>query len=192
MRPIAQSDRHDGPGLVYELVPSLAGEIDDIVIALVDPVGEPVVSYVLPDVLDRVQFGRARWQGQEGGVLGDLQLSAGVPSGLVEDDKGVRPIADLRRDLIEMPLHGLRVAARQHESGADAALGTDGTEDIGRLGALVLRRPRSRPALGPPSGQLVLLADAGFILEPDLDGPVLWEPRLESCQLFGELFLNWS
>ena len=47
-------------------------------------------------------------------------------------------LADLRRDFVEMPLHGLGVAAGQDEAGADAAGGTDGAEDVGRFGALVL------------------------------------------------------
>ncbi len=49
--------------------------------------------------------------------------------------------ADLGRDFVEMPLHGLSVAARQDEGRADAALGTDGAENIGRLGTLVAGRP---------------------------------------------------
>ena len=36
-----------------------------------------------------------------------------------------------------MPLHGLGVAAGQDEAGADAARRADGTEDVGRLGALI-------------------------------------------------------
>jgi len=35
---------------------------------------------------------------------------------------------------------------------------------------LVLRRARARAALGPPSGDLVLLADARLVREPDLYG----------------------
>jgi hypothetical protein len=35
---------------------------------------------------------------------------------------------------------------------------------------LVLRRARARAALGPPAGDLVLLADARLVREPDLYG----------------------
>jgi hypothetical protein len=40
MRPIAQADGHDGPGLRHELVPGLAAVIDQIVVAGEDAVGE--------------------------------------------------------------------------------------------------------------------------------------------------------
>ncbi len=53
-----------------------------------------------------------------------------MPSGLIEDEDGVSTGCHLGRDFIEVPLHGLGVAARQNESRADAALGTDGAEDI--------------------------------------------------------------
>ena len=190
MGPIAHSDRHDGPGLIDELVPGLAAETDDIVVGLEDPVGEPVVAHELPYVLDRVQLGRSGRERQEGDVFGDLQLVGGVPSGLIEDDEAVGPGADLRRDLLEMPLHGLAVASRQHEGGACAALRTDGTEDIGRLGALILGRSGPGAAQGPSSGQLVLLADPRFVLKPNLYRAVFRQRGLERCQLGGEVFLK--
>ena len=60
MRPLAQSDGHDPPGLVYELVPCLAAVVDEIIVRFEDTVGEPVVAHELPDVLDRVEFGAFR------------------------------------------------------------------------------------------------------------------------------------
>jgi len=72
----------------------------------------------------------------------------------------------LRRYFVEMPLHGLGVAAGQDEASADAALGTDGTEDIGRLRALILGRSRPAAALRPTPRELGLLADPGFVLPP--------------------------
>jgi len=67
-----------------------------------------------------------------------------------------------------MPLHRLGVATGQDQSGTDTARGTDGAEDVGRLGALVMRRAWPGSALGPAPGDLVLLANPGFVLEPDL------------------------
>jgi hypothetical protein len=58
MCPVAQADRHDGPGLVDELVPGIAAVIEDVVVGAEDAVGEPVVADELPDVFDRVEFGR--------------------------------------------------------------------------------------------------------------------------------------
>ena len=57
MGPIAQSDGHDFPGLLGELVPGEAAVIEDVFIGLEDAVGEPVVAQELPDVLDRIELG---------------------------------------------------------------------------------------------------------------------------------------
>ena len=54
MRPLAQSEGHDPPRLVDELVPCLAAMVDEIVVGFEDAVGEPVGAHELPDVLDLV------------------------------------------------------------------------------------------------------------------------------------------
>ena len=56
MGPLPSPYGHDFPRLVDELVPGFTGEIDDIVVRLEDPVGQPVVAHELPDVLGRVQL----------------------------------------------------------------------------------------------------------------------------------------
>jgi hypothetical protein len=91
-----------------------------------------------------------------------------------------------------MALHGLGIAAEQDEAGANAASGTDGTEDIGRLGALIAGRPGPGSPLRPAPRDLVLLADPGFILPPKLylgAGRKLCSDR---CQFGGETFLKSS
>ena len=40
--------------------------------------------------------------------------------------------------LVEMELHSFTVAGRQHEGGAGATFGADRTEQIGRLGSLIV------------------------------------------------------
>src|SRR6266571_7126437 len=79
MRPIAQADRHDGPWLVDELVPSKTAMLKDVVVGAEDAVGEPVVADELPDVFNRVEFrafGRQRHERDvrrhEGGALAVL------------------------------------------------------------------------------------------------------------------------
>ena len=52
--------------------------------------------------------------------------------------------------------------------GLSAFRGTDRAEDIGPFGALVAGRPRARATSGPSACELILLADAGFILPPQL------------------------
>ncbi len=91
-----------------------------------------------------------------------------------------------------MPLHGLGIAARQDEGGADAALGTDGAEDIGRLGALIVRRPWPGSTQCPAPGDLVFLADPRFVLPPKLYLGAGREPGADRRQLGGEFFLKSS
>ena len=64
--------------------------------------------------------------------------------------------------------HGRAVAERHDKSGALALFGTDGSEHIGRGGALIAGAEGAAAAYGPAAGDLVFLADAGFVLEPDL------------------------
>ena len=54
--PIAQSDGHDAPGSIDELVPGVAAMVDDGVVGLEHAVGQPVVAHELPDAFDRVQL----------------------------------------------------------------------------------------------------------------------------------------
>ena len=91
-----------------------------------------------------------------------------------------------------MPLHGLGVAARQDEGGADAARGTDGAEDIGRLGALVAGRPGPGAAFRPAPGDLVLLADPRFVLPPELYLGIGRERGSDRRQRGGKVFLKFS
>ena len=42
MRPLAQSDGHDAPGLIDELVPSVTAMVDEIVVGFEDAIGEPL------------------------------------------------------------------------------------------------------------------------------------------------------
>src|SRR5215470_6853507 len=89
-----------------------------------------------------------------------------MPTGLIEEQDCVCSGADLGRDLIEMELHGFAVAGWQHQRGSRPKLGTDCTEQIGRLCALIVNGAGSRTLSGPAIGQLVLLADPHLVLAP--------------------------
>ena len=102
MRPLAQSDGHDPPGLVDELVPCLAAVVDEIIVRFEDAVGEPVVAHELPDVLDRVELGAFRRQGENGDVGGNDQSRRQVPSGLIDQEDGVGAGRDHLGDLREV------------------------------------------------------------------------------------------
>ena len=45
--------------LCEEFSPCVAGGVDDGLVGVEDAVGEPVGAQILPDVLDRVELGRA-------------------------------------------------------------------------------------------------------------------------------------
>jgi hypothetical protein len=93
-----------------------------------------------------------------------------MPSGLIDQEHRMRARWDLRGDLGEVEVHRLSVASGHDERGALAVLGTNRAEDIGRVGSLVFRRARARSALGPATRDLVLLAEARFVCEPDFYG----------------------
>ena len=71
-------------------------------------------------------------------------------------------------DLHEMQVHRLGIAGGQDQSCTLALFRADGTEDVGRGGSLITRRTGTRAALRPAAGDLVLLADPSFVLEPNL------------------------
>src|SRR5438309_5438187 len=66
--PLAQSDGHDAPRLIDELVPCRTTMVDEIVVGFEDAVGEPVVAHELPDVLDRVELWAFRRQQNDGDI----------------------------------------------------------------------------------------------------------------------------
>jgi hypothetical protein len=100
--------------------------------------------------------------------------------------------SDGGRYLGEMECHAFGVAAWQQKACALAVGGADGTVNVGRRGPLVLGCRRSRAALGPSSGDTVLLADPGFVLSPEFYGRAVWEGRFDRCQLRWEIFLKTS
>jgi hypothetical protein len=96
-------------------------------------------------------------------------------------------------DFGEVQVHRLGVAGRQNQSRALALLWTDGAEDVGGGSTLVPRRTWARAALRPPAGDLVLLADAGLIGEPDFYLVAIDRLRARDLvQARGETFLKSS
>ena len=91
-----------------------------------------------------------------------------MPSGLIEDKDRVGARGYSFGDLIEMKLHGFGVAERENEGSAGSMFWADRTEQIGRLGALIMNGSGTRARPGPAIGEFVLLADPHLVLEPDL------------------------
>jgi hypothetical protein len=78
-------------------------------------------------------------------------------------------LGDVEGYLVDMQLHHVGVGMGQCDGRANASGWAYGTEEIGVLIALISRLSGPRSTLGPLPDEAVLLADASFILEPDLD-----------------------
>jgi hypothetical protein len=116
-----------------------------------------------------------------------------MPAGLVDKKGGVRAWRNLRCDFGEVEIHRLCIAAWHDERRALAVLGTDRAENIGGGGSLISGSAGPGAALGPTPGDLVLLADACLVGEPDLyragfDAPFAPD-RFQAC---GKAFLKSS
>ena len=145
---------------------------------------------IFRDVFDGVEFWGFWRQRQEGHVFGHAQFSGHVPARLIKQEKRVCSRGYMMGDLIEMKLHRGGVAVGQDEPCTGAASRADGAEDIDRPGALIVGRHRPRALARPSPGALVLLADPGFVLEPDLYRGVRPDVLLERLYLGGKVFLN--
>ena len=90
-----------------------------------------------------------------------------VPAGLVDQEDGVGGGCDGRGDLGEVQAHRLGVAGPQDQGCTLTLFRADRSEDVGGSSPLVTRCDGAGAALGPAAGDLVLLADAGLVGEPD-------------------------
>ena len=93
-----------------------------------------------------------------------------MPARLVQENDRMRIRRHPVRDLFQMQAHALGRAAGQNQAGAFASCGADRAEDVGRGCPLVLGSRGTGAAQRPAPSDLVLLADAGLIGEPDLYG----------------------
>jgi hypothetical protein len=171
MRPLAHSNGRDLPGSVDKGIPGVAAVIDDIVVGSEDAVREPVVAHILPDIFNRIEFRAFRRQRDNGDIGGNHQSCRQMPSGLIDEKDGVGSGRDGVGDFRQMQVHRLGIAGRQDQASCFAELRADGSEDVGRGGALIPRSAWASAALGPPAGDLVLLADAGLVRKPNLYFP---------------------
>jgi hypothetical protein len=179
-------DGHNAPRLIYEFVPRLAAEVDDIVVGSEHPVGEPVVAHELPDILNRVEFrtfGRERYDAD---IVRHVQLVSHMPTGLIHQYNSVSARSDGERYFCQMERHGFGIAERQHQPRALAVLRADRAEDIDRFSSLIFGCRWPRPATGPAPRDLVLLPDPRFVLKPDLYRRALRERSSDLCQLGGK------
>src|SRR4051812_23924427 len=115
-------------------------------------------TYGLPDILNRVQFGRSGWQQHQREIVWHDEALGAVPSGSVHQDDGVGSRGDSLRDFRQVKVHRGRVAPRQHQGRALALLRADRPEDVGRTGSLVVRGARPGSPSGPAAVNFFLFA----------------------------------
>ena len=113
-----------------------------------------------------------------------------MPSSLIQHEDGVCVGLNDGRDFFEMGLHGIGVGIGHDQGGSNAPLGADGSENVGPFRALIVDGPWAGTAQGPPAGDLVLLPDPRFVLEPYFYPASRFTP--DFFQDGGEVFLNAS
>ena len=171
----------------------MAAVIDEIFVAGEDAVGEPVLPQELPDVFLCIELGTLRRQRNDADVGGHGELRGGVPSRLIQQQRRVTARRNLGGDGGELQVHRLGVAPWQDQPGGFSLRRTDRTENIGRCGAEVSGSGGPRAASCPAAGDLVLLAEASFVAEPDFYiGDIDALLASDVCQRFGEIFLHAS
>jgi hypothetical protein len=115
-----------------------------------------------------------------------------VPASLIDQEDGVGAGCDDLGDLREVQAHRL-AKGRQDQGRPLAILWADGAEDIGRCGTLISRGAGTAATLGPPTGDLVLLANTSLVCEPDFYLVAVDRLLARDCvQTRGEVFLKSS
>src|ERR1700730_8367491 len=109
-------------------------------------------------------FGRQR---DESDVLRHDEAARQMPTGLIEQKRGMPARCDLFCDFGKMQVHRLSVAGGQNKRRALAVAWADGAKDIGRGRTLIGRRRGPGAAPCPTTGEFVLLADARLVGTPD-------------------------
>jgi hypothetical protein len=87
----------------------------------------------------------------------------------VPDQCDVLPFGNRLRQAVEKLLRGVGVDVRGDQALGLAGGRTNRGEDLQVLEPALFGRPRPRTFVGPDRRQRALLAEAGFVLEPDFD-----------------------
>jgi hypothetical protein len=115
-----------------------------------------------------------------------------VPAGPVEDERGVAPGRDRSRQLGQEQAHRRGRDLGQDQRDAGVPLGADGAEQVDRGEAVLAPPARAHAPLVPDVGGAALLADAGLVLEPQLDPRGLGMLGRDPAHHLGQAFLNRS
>ena len=145
----------------------------------------------MPEVLDGVKFRRIGRQFNQRDVVGNIQLCAGVKARLIPDHHDMHIIVDLLDQLIEENIDDIRIQVRADEAGGLAGLRTSSAQHIHPVVARLFYRARPSAFGSPDPCDGALLAEARFVLIPDLDAFVR-VLGLDRFDLFYDAFLKSS
>ena len=129
------------------------------------------LSQEQPDPLHRVELRRVGRQPDERDVARDHKLPGPVPASAVEHHDRMLVLGQRRREPGEELVHRRGRHLRQHETEAVAGRGPNGGEEVGPAVALVAQARRSLAAGEPAMADAALLAESGFIHEPQRQAP---------------------
>ena len=161
-----RSPRSGGDGgnavvVVCEECPGVAGLVEDVVVTVEDGDREFVATQIFPDVFDRVEFGCVGRQRDQRDVVRNDEIFGDVITGAIEDEGSVAARRNPPADLRQMQGHDLGVGGWDDERRRDAALRTDGAEDVGPFVALIAPMPiiktNCRPHQTPEQSKLLCI-----------------------------------
>lgn len=155
-----------------EFAPGIACSVEHGVIVWVEPMAEEALAHVEPNPFDWVQLGRVWRERNQADVIRHAQRQACVPPRPVHDEGRLHVGRKRCGEAVEEHLHGHGRDLRQHQAGALAGGGLHGGEHVGEAEALVGQTRRAVAPQPPGVARAPLLADPGFILEPERDALV--------------------
>ncbi len=150
----------------------MAAGVDDGVGVIEDAERQEAFAQIQPDPLDGVQFRTVGRERDQGDVARDVGLSELVPAGAVEHDDGVDIVGEGLGEGIEEQPGGAGGDLRQDQREVVAGGRPDGAEDVGPLVPPVADPRRPLAAQPPAVTDPTLVADAGLVLEPELEALV--------------------
>ena len=113
-----------------------------------------------------------------------------MPGRPVHENGGVGLFGNRATDLFEMKVHGFGIGERQHQGRAGIAGRADGAEQVGGFVTLICGLAWPGALSGPDAGAAILLADARFVLKPNLYCLACGHMAQVGSEDVGEVFLN--
>lgn len=181
----------DEVGLQTDVSPALDSRVLDGIEIRVGSIRPVMAPQVVPEILCRVQLGRTRWQHHQRDVGRHPQRLGSVIARAVPDQRDVLRWLNRLRESVEELLRGVGIDVLGDQALGLAGGGTDRREDVQTFEPALLRGPRPRTLVRPNRRQRALLAEAGFVFEPDFD-LVLGMPGGDFRDDLGGFFLKAS